>query len=201
MSGIESILPKENQFNESVRVFREDLVEQFTDEAERTGDILDVNIEFGRSPEDVWEFSGLLAGMLKSEDELAKDAQGAVYRGINFGLQLSDAIMDGPLQSISLGQWLDTEDDLSTEELVATIWTDVQMYLSERPDVDALLGLFMSEVSGDAYILQQHHIETAAGLMLMLCERQQAEMYLAAKTESLTQDDIYNQSRYTEEKN
>lgn len=89
MSGIEGILPQEHQFNESVRVFRDELVEQFVDEAERTGDVLDVNIEFGRSPQEVWELSGLLGEILKSDDERTEEVQGAVYRGINFGLRLS----------------------------------------------------------------------------------------------------------------
>lgn len=201
MPGIESILPQEHQFNESVRVFRDELVEQFADEAERTGDVLDINIEFARSPEDVWALSGLLANIFKSEDELSEEVQGAVYRGLNFGLQLSEAVMEGPLRSISLGQWVQDENSLSAQELATAICVDVQTYLGDRPDVDALVGFFMSEISQEAYMLHQHHIETAAGLMLMLCERQQAEAYLQARTELISLDDLSAQTGYTEEDN
>lgn len=201
MSGIEAILPRDHQFNESIRVVREELVEQFVDETERTGDVLDVAIEFGRSPQEVWEVSGALGAMLKSPDERVEDVQGAVYRGINFGLQVVDAVSDGPLRSISLQHWTEAGETMSAEELGGAIAADVQTYLAERPDVDAFIGLFMPEVSGEAYILLEHHIETAIGLMLMICERNQAEAYLHARMESLSQDDISPQARYTEEDN
>ena len=201
MSGIEAILPRDHQFNETVRVFREELVEQFVDEAERTGDVLDVAIEFGRSPQEVWELSGVLSAMLKSEDERTEDVQGAVYRGINFGLQVVDVVSDGPLRSISLQHWNEANEMMSAKEFGAVIYADVQTYLAERPDVDAFIGFFMPEVSGEAYMLLEHHIETAIGLMMMICERNQAEAYLHARMESLSQDDIYPQAGYTEEDN
>lgn len=50
-------------------------------------------------------------------------------------------------------------------------------------------------------MLHEHHIETAIGLMMLICERNQAEAYLQARMESLEQDDIYDQTRYTEEDN
>ena len=201
MSGIEGILPQEHQFNESVRVFRDELVEQFVDEAERTGDVLDVNIEFGRSPQEVWELSGLLGEIFKSDDERTEEVQGAVYRGINFGLQVVDVVSDGPLRNISLSHWVQGDETISTEDLGTAICTDVQTYLGERPDVDNFISFFMPEVSGEAYMLHEHHIETAIGLMMLICERNQAEAYLQARMESLEQDDIYDQTRYTEEDN
>lgn len=182
MFEIERYLPEEHQFNESLREKRDIMTDKFSATAERTGDVLDVDIEFMRSPESTWHMSGMLAECLKDDDESLELVRGAIYRGINFGLQVSDAIMDGPLRSISLGHWVENPENLAPAKLGQLINADVQVYLSERADVDAFLGYYMPELGGATYGLYEQHIEIAAGMMLLLCERQQAEAFFLSET-------------------
>ena len=182
MFEIERYLPVEHRFNESLQEKWDIMTKQFSATAERTGDVLDVTIEFEHTPEDTWQLSEFLADCLKGDYEARELVQGAIYRGLNFGRQVSDAIMDGPLRPISLGHWAKDGENVPSAKLGQSINTDVQLYLSKRAELDSFIGYYMAELGDGTYGLYEHYIEVAAGMMLMLCERQQAEAFFLSET-------------------
>ena len=193
MSGIESYLPPEHQFNEAVHEFREVIVDELYEDAEAL-DIINVEQEFSRHFQGVWQLSDVVARVLASETEPHEVVQGAMYRGMTFALQVSDAISSGKV-TLSLNHWVDLAKTRNATHLGEAIYIDIQEYLSQRPDIDSLIGLFMSEISAEDYMLYHHHIETAAGMIFMLAERSQAEQYVQGRAQSLSPDDFMSHGR------
>jgi len=186
MPGIENILPPEHQFNTTLIELREPLVDELYDYIEEVGDVIDPKLEFSRPHEQYWGLSDGLARLFASENEDQESVRAAIYRGICFGFQVVEDVKTAPIEKISMDNWRNVDD---VDDSAEAISADVQEYLSARPHVDSLIGMFASEVAGE-YVLCEHHVEIAAGLVLMLCEREIAETFIDASVESVRPEDL-----------
>lgn len=180
---MENILPREHQFDAALDEVREPLVDTLWDAKEDLKDIINPTQEFARPYLELWNLSSMLSGMLKVQDETAEDIRVAVYRAMAFGFQVVDDIRCAPIQTLSmsyLGEVFNNDDPVST------LRADVSEYLEDRPAISSLLYTFMPEI--DESYNYSHHVETAAGLVFMLCEREQAEIYLRVRSDGLNQE-------------
>lgn len=184
MLGIERALPREYQFDAAAQELREELVD-FIEDGRQAGDIIDSEAEFSRPVEKFWALSHVLAATCKSESEDLTAVHVAMYRGASFALQVVDDIKPGPIRQISLDSIADIAAD---EDVAETVQLQVQEYLSEHPEIDGLLGRFMPDI--DTTNLYNHHTETAAGLLFMLCERSVAEQYIQQRMGQVSMRDI-----------
>lgn len=185
MSGMENFLPESYQFNTALTEVREPLVDELYEFVEDLGDVIDPQAEFSRPYARLWELSGALAELYKSETEESEAVRVAMYRGMSFGLQVVDGIKNAPLQTISMKYLEGSPEDV---DYATILHTDVQEYLSQRPAIDRLIFSFMPEI--DKTYLYNHHVELAAGLIFMMCEKEQAENYLQAQVEGLSPDSL-----------
>jgi len=185
MSGIESVLPKEYQFDATLDELREPLVDAIWDAKEALNDIVDPAREFGRPYLELWGLSNHLSGMFKLGDETTEDIRAVVYRAMAFGFQVVDDIKCAPIHSLS-SKYL--SEVFNNDDPVGTIREDVSDYLDARPGISSLLFTFMPEI--DETYKYGHHVELSAGLVFMLCEREQAEIYLRVQGDQLNQESI-----------
>ncbi len=194
MSKMENFLPDEYRFETTVAEMYEPLVESLAECAE-SGDVIDLEAEFAREYTELWELSRTVTELLKSDTENFADVQAATYRGLSFGLQIVNDIISGPINK-HLAKYVQKELLAHGDDMTEHLQADVQQYLAERPAIDGLIAAFMPEIDGAA--LCNHHAETAAGLMFMVCEREQAEHYLQVEVETLSIDSLkrhrYHQS-------
>ena len=186
MSKMENFLPDEYQFEKTVADMYEPLVESLS-ECVDEGDVIDSQAEFAREYTELWELSQTVTELLKSDSESFEEVQAVTYRGLSFGLQVVNDIISGPINK-HLAKYVQKELLAGGDTMAEHLQSDVQQYLAERPAIDALIAAFMPEI--DRASLSNHHAETAAGLMFMLCEREQAEYYLQAEVETLSIDSL-----------
>ena len=185
MSGIEHILPKEYQFDTALREVREPLVDTLWDAKEIRNDIIDPVHEFSRPALELWQLSGLLSSLLKVGDESAKDVHVAIYRAMAFGFQVVDDIRRAPIHTLTTTYLSEV---FNAEEPGDEVRADVHAYLEANPGLAGLLYSFMPEI--DETYDYAHHVETSAGLVFMLCEREQAEIYLKTRGEQLNPESV-----------
>jgi len=181
---MESFLPEEYQFETALAEGRESVVDELFEGIEANDNVISADIEFSDHFLELWSFSDALATLVKSETENEKEVQAVIYRSFCFAVQVLDKIQLCPFDTAALGDMIQGSQNL--EGAGDVIKEEVQEYISRRPGLDSLLFSFMAEID-DKY-LYDHHVETAAGLLFMLSEREQAEAYLEAESESLTPD-------------
>lgn len=179
MRGLENSLPPDLQFNVTLQDVREPLVDYLTDQSR--GDVLDGAVEFERDAAMLWGLSAMIGDHLRSPNEPTEAVQAAVYRAACFALQVVQEIKSGPIDSISLEYFADT----ITGDMMRQ---DTQAYLAHRQYIDSLLGTFMPEI--DPSYEYPHHVETAAGLMFMLCEQRLGAQYVRQQFDATTPDEI-----------
>lgn len=189
MSGIENALPPARQFETNAEALREPLTDELHEIILKYDDVINPNVEFEKSTQLhwYWTLSGLLALALKSETEDVTTTQGAVYRGMFFGLQLAENVQTKPVEHFSLSYLLEIEDVEALGEVIAN---DVNEYLGERPHLSALISEYMPEICDEEYMLSDHHAEIGAGFALMLMERQQAEAYIIEQAQNFGLDKL-----------
>jgi len=183
MSGMENMLPRENQFDASLAEVREPLVDGILEIKEKIKDVIDVDKEFSRPYLELWNLSGNLAKLLKGDGEDERDVHNVVYRGMSFGLQVVDGIRSVPMETLSLKYITEI---FNTTDASAKLQKDVNEYVDSRPNLASLLYVFLPDI--DSTYNYHQHVKTSAGLILMLCEREQAEVYLKVQAQTLDHD-------------
>ncbi len=182
MPGIENVLPAEMRFDTILSELRNDLMDEYVDRTVQLCDILDPSAEFSRDPAPYWELSRVLANALASADEASGDVRGALYRSFCFAFQVVHDIKPRPIQAISLVRWLEPYEE--TRLTADMIRAEISDYLGQRPNIDAFIGCFASEIAG-AYAHCEHHVEIGAGLIFMLAEQDLAQSEIDAYIESV----------------
>jgi|GEM_PF-6310719 len=184
MSGMEHFLPKEYQFETSLQEVREPLVDDLYgrtyENEDALGDIIDPIREFSRPVEALWKLSEGFTRMYMLPNEDANAVQAATYRGLCFGLQVVDDIRVAPINRISIGYLAKAETGQDAAEMIDT---DVAQYLEEHPRIRELLVSFAPDI--DPTYQYRHHVDRAAGFAFMVCEREQADQYLAVQQAQL----------------
>ncbi len=186
MDHFEDILPEDQQFNMVLQEFREEIVDPLYDQRDETGDVISPHSEFSRDSQSLWEVSNMLAVIMHAEGEDLEDVRTAIYRGISFALQIVDDVKSSPIANISLGDALNMEED--DEDLADSLRQQTSRYVANRRHIDDLLFSFMPEL--DRTERYNHHVETGALLMFLLCERQQGEDYIAESVANLRPEDL-----------
>lgn len=185
MNHLETSLPDEMRFNTVLQDLRETLVDDITDLQADLNEIIDPISEFSRDAEQLWQLSACLALIMKSETENAHEVRIVMYRAMCFALQLVDDLKSGPIDSLPVTSFLPTDCDSTVDQ---SILDQTSTYLSDRAGIDNILSTFMPEI--DNTYLYHHHAETAAALMFMLSERQQAEIILQNHLRKLSPEDL-----------
>lgn len=179
------MLPRENQFDTLLAEIREPLVDGILEIKEITEDVIDTDKEYSRPYLELWQLSGSLARLLKESDEDENDVRGVVYRGMSFGLQVVDDIRSVPLRTLSLRY---ISEVFNTADASAKLQKEVKEYIDSWPNLASLLFTFLPDIDGTYEY--HHHVRTSAGLMLMLCEREQAEVYLKVQSQTIGRDEV-----------
>jgi len=175
----EKLLPIKYQFETGLKQVREELVDDIIDAQKHFKDVIKPKSEFSHSVVTLWRMSGRLAESLKSEEEDARAVQVALYRAMIFGFQVVDTIKVAPIEAASTDTITEV---IQTDGAAETIREDVANYLKTHPGLSSLLFTFRPEL--DPTYLYGHHVETGAGLVLMLSEQAQAEHYATVQTTS-----------------
>lgn len=185
MERLEDVLPPDRNFNDVLQEMRELIVDELSAVVEEQGDIIHVETELSRDVVLLWKLSSEIAALLRSPDELRGGVEEAVYRGICFALQVVDDIKSAPIHHLSMELFTAAQ---PREEVSDAIHQSTSEYLAHRSHVDSLIGSFATEI--DPTYDYHHHVETAAALLFMLCERQYAADYIAAMAEGASSEDI-----------
>jgi hypothetical protein len=184
MRHTEDMLPVDVRFNTVLDEMHDEVMDVTQETIAVNNDILNPINEFSRNPERLWALSRHLADVMKSESEDGSVVQGAMYRGICFALQVVDDIKSTPIRKIAFSDVLTIQETSLADELIAS----TSEYIVGRARIDELLVQFMSEL--DPTNLYSHHVETAALLIFMLCERESGEEYLQQVANQLQPDDF-----------
>lgn len=185
MRHTEDLLPVDARFDTVLDELHGEVTDVTQEVLETYSDIINPINELSRAPQSLWALSGSVADVMKSKTEDHAAVQTAMYRGMCFALQVIDDIKSAPLMKITL------PDELTNEqpEMAAVITEATNLYVASRPHIDELLGEFMPEL--DPTSRCHHHVETAALLMFMMCERECGEEYLRQTASQLQPDDFY----------
>ena len=186
MPGMENFLPKEYQFETELKDVR-DFVDDELDEvlARQHEDIIDYDKELSRPMAQLWSLSTVLAEMYGEPNENNDGVRAAMYRGASFGLQLVEYIKDAPIETISTDYWDAT---LQKSDPALELLHDVYEYYDQRPNLKGIVFTFLPYIDDTDEYLYNDHAKLAAGLMLMMCENEQAEAYLQAQDELLPKE-------------
>lgn len=187
MRHTEDMLPIDVRFDTVVDELRDEVTDIIEEAVEMHSDIIDPIREFSRAPQSIWGLSGCIAEVVKSEIEDRVLVQTAMYRGMCFALQVIDDIKSTPIRGITLSEELTGEHAAPADVIIES----TNHYVASRAHIDELLGQFMPELdpTGRCY----HHVETAALLMFMMCEREFGEEYLQQTASQLRPDDFYEE--------
>lgn len=131
------------------------------------------------------ELGGVIASAIRSENEPLTEVHAAIYRSMIFALQVVEDIKSSPIGGLQLSDVLSGEDN---ESIVQSIHDQTSEYLSTRANIDALIGSFATEI--DPSYKYEHHVETAAALMFMLCEREQGAKALRQRSQQSDPSDF-----------
>lgn len=179
MPGMENILPREYQFDASLKEVGDDLlIGDLCKTVKRKRDIIDFSKEQYREA-NLRSISPGLTRMIIAGGEDPDEVQRVVYRSLAFTLQTIDDIKVGPIDSIPTDY---LEEVARTKNVATDITADVQEYLFSRPNISAFIYTFLSHI--DASYLYHHHVTTVSGLLFMLAEQSVAEQYLQAELEN-----------------
>lgn len=188
--GIETLLPSERRLDYAVEILQLELDELFAERALDSDEVLDPASELSRDVLMLSELSWWMATMLASESEDRDRVAHNMYRGMSFALDTIDAVSQEhesagklPLSSI-----IDiSETPGSVEMLADSLRSEVTTYLSASPHICALIDRYMHEIDHD---VMPHHVEIAAGMMLLLYERAIAEHEIETSVEQASVDDF-----------
>lgn len=181
MKHPEDLLGEELSFDAFIEEVEYEMHDHISDIQIEYGDVIDTSQEFEGDFLERWKLSGYMAAALKSPDEELKVVQSTMYRAMSFSLQIVEEIRSSPIKTLEYSTIEPQPDSHSPESEIAM---QTSQYLSTRPNIDNLLAYYMPEI--DPTFRHNHHAETAASLMFMLAERQQAEEVLAGQTEDVT---------------
>ncbi len=189
-AGIETLLPSERRLDYVVEVLRLELDELFAEPALDSDEVLDSGSELSRDVLMLSELSRWMAAMLASELEDRDKVAHNMYRGMSFALDTIDAVSQeqDSVAKLPLSSIIDiSETPGSVEMLADSLRTEVATYLSASPHIDALIGRYMHQIDHD---VMPHHVEIAAGMMLLLYERAIAEHEIETSVEQASVDDF-----------
>lgn len=181
----EDLLPHDMSFDSFVADVSDEVRLELEEIQAEYGDIIDLEYEFSRDVMQIWRLSGFLANAMKSETEPVDAVQKVMYRGMWFALQVVEQIRSADIKSVPLSSVIPLSEGIAPED---EVYRQTSRYLSERRHIGDLISNFMPEL--DDTFLYHHHVETAASLMFMLCERQQAEELLVSTIEDVTLEQI-----------
>jgi len=182
---METMLPKEQRFDTALVEVREMFVDVAWGVKEDLQDIIDPKQEFSRPYLELWNLSAFLSGVLKLEGEDPEEVRVAVYRAMAFGFQVVHDVRCLPMETLSMSYLTEV---FNNDDPADTLRAEVEDYLDERDELSSLLYTFKPEI--DKTYNYWHHVETSAGLVLMLCERQQAEIYLKRQADELDDEAV-----------
>lgn len=184
MAGLETALPREQQFEYIVSSELDYYLASPDINIEKYQDVLNPYVEFTYDITKIWELSLGFARLLRNENENPQLVQATIYRSMLFGIELAEAIAtpsrDGALP---LGELVN-----GCEDAAAAIRQEVSQYLSDRPHIYELIDLFVAEIDDSG--LRNHHVETGAGIMLLLNERRHAANYAQKLVGGITPEDF-----------
>lgn len=120
------------------------------------------------------ELSEVISRVLMRPEEKPEQAVDAIYRAIMLAMQTVSRAAPQGVRGISLHDYLPGSGNVG--DVADKIIDDTQHYLSTRPHVDGFIGSYMPEI--DRTGLYAHVAETAAALIMMLCERAVADQYI-----------------------
>lgn len=181
MSEIEGFLPKEYRFSSELAEGRELLVDELYDLKEDLGDVINPDDEFSRGYEQLWNIGGSLAKLFALPHEDRDGVRVAMYRAMSFSFQVVERIKDSPIDKLSLSYLTELPHDEDPAEVISR---DVERYLRDNPTIASLIFAFQPHI--DETYQYGYYIEMTAGLIFMLCEREQAETYLKVKEEEIS---------------
>lgn len=185
-SNVEDFLPHDLQFAPAVRMYEEEIHDWFTAQQEANGDIIDLETELERDFEKFYLLCEVIVSLSYDNlpQEEARGATGALYRGMLFGMEISESAGVMVVKSLPMKEYFEDCIDMPTEQLVK----DVSDYLSKRPEIDDLISYYSPEL--DRSGRWGHFCEIGAGFTLMLCERMAGELYMESMISAANPEDI-----------
>ncbi len=183
----ELLLPENMQYNSTVKDYC-DVVQEFLDSVieRQNGDVIDIGYELNAPHMTVLELSDALTHLAYPDmaEEQHTDARSALYRGMLFGLQVSNKIENITVHSFALGTYFEECDGPIMDKIV----TEVGEYLWSRPALEQLISMYSASVVPHGRF--EHLAEVGAGFMLMLNERAEGELYLEYASMNAAVEDL-----------
>ena len=190
MSEMYPTLPERYQFETRLYTQGKTITDDFLLKAEWLGDGLSSN-EFDRPFEQLWEAAGSVARYVTYPDERIDEVQKALYRGVSFGYDVVETLMEGVMPaSVASSEYpLEYMGDIVTlAQPKEHLFCDTADFLDTHPYAADVIATSLPQINtAPAY---QHHARRAAAMVLMTCEEGYARLHAEFSARHRARGDI-----------